>query len=99
MALEAIDHGMRARKLEAGRGMIKVKITFAVRVAGKTGRTIVYIPIYAGMVIVCLRLLVTACTGKDGPIARRIVTVCALCPLALMGSAVNREMLGIVIKC
>lgn len=99
MTIQAIDHGMCAGKGEAGIVVIKTVIALSVRMAGEASRTIVRVSIHTDVIFICLLRHMTGYTGKLGVIARGRMAIRTLCPYSLVGSAIDREMLGIMIKC
>ena len=78
--------------------MIKNVGSIPGRVAGQTGCAVVRIAVYSLVFFVRFRIGMAVRTGHFGIVGRIAVTIGALIPFTLMISAVDREVLGIVIE-
>ena len=77
--------------------MVKSIVRVARGVTNQTRRTFICVAIDAAMVLVRFRIDVASGTGKFGKIGRVLVAFRTFHPLPLVFSAVNREILGVVL--
>ena len=98
MTLHAVYTNVRTGKREVGVVMIKCIVCAAIGVTRQAIHTVVDIAADADMFLVGLRVGVARDTGKDGEIARLIVTFRTLRPYPEVIPAVDREVLSIMIK-
>lgn len=98
MAIDAISCGMCTSEWKTGIVMIKRIIGITGRMAGKTGRAIVGVPGDTIVLIVRFRIHMAGCTGKLHVVSRIGVAIHALIPFTQVFSAVDREVVHIMIK-
>ncbi len=98
VALDAIDRGMRAGQREL-RGIVVERIVGAAgRVAGQTGVILINIPADTAVLIVGLRVGMAIGAGHLCIIGRVSMAIDTLIPLAVMGPAVDGEILPVVVE-
>ena len=98
VALDAIDRGMRAGQREL-RGIVVERIVGAAgRVAGQAGVILINIPADTAVLIVGLRVGMAIGAGHLCIIGRVSMAIDTLIPLAVMGPAVDGEILPVVVE-
>ena len=89
MALLTVDGLVGARECKIGGAVIKNIVGAAGWVACQTGRVIILITIYPVMLLIGIRIGMTADTSEIGIIGRILVAIGALIPFALVLTTVN----------
>ena len=98
MALDTIRPQVCACQGESRCIMVESYIGIAGGVTGKAGRIFINVTIHAGMLLVGFRIDVTTSTGKFGKVGRVLMAICALAPLSLVLSGIDREIIRIMLR-
>ena len=97
MAIITSGCQVHSRQREIRGVMIEGTSSVACRVAGKTGRAVVRISVYANVLIVRFRVLMAGYAGKFCEIRRIGMAIGTLIPFTFVRAAVYREVRRIVI--
>ena len=98
VAVKTISREVGSLKREVGRIVIESIISITGGVAGKTGRTVVSITSNTIVLIIGFRIGMTGCTSDYSIIGRIGMTIHTGIPFALVRTAINREILCVVVK-
>ena len=99
MAFEAIGRLVRPCEGEVGRVVIEYNIGVTGRVTSQTRIAVVNVSSYANVLVVGFWVGMASCTSKLGIIGWIGVAIGASCPLPIVFSTINREILNIMVKC
>lgn len=98
MTVNTVRCKVRARQRETRHVVVKTIRCASGWVTGQTSRTVVRIPVYPVVAIVRFRVGVAGGTGEFSVVRRVGVAIHTGIPFAVVLSAVNREVLRIVVK-
>lgn len=98
MTLQTTRGGMRAGQRKLGHVVVKNQVCIAGRVTGQAGRAFVHVSIYIIVFLVCFGVLVAYRAAEYRKIGWIGMAIHALIPFTLVLTAVNGEVIGIVLR-